>query len=80
MKYVLIPLVFMSFFSGCAYLGYVRDHSVDIPNFYQVNETLYRGGQPDQQGLLDLKNKEIKTIINLCFIYSDWLSDWLYRF
>lgn len=35
------------------------------PNFYRINETLYRGGQPDADGLKRLKELGIKTIINL---------------
>ena len=50
---------------GCAYLGYLKDPFVDIPNFYKVNDALYRGGKPNQEGLKILKEKGIKTVISL---------------
>ena len=37
----------------------------DLPNLYQVNESLYRGGQPRKGGLEKLKGRGVKTIINL---------------
>lgn len=51
--------------AGCAYLGYLKDPFVDIPNFYQVDKALYRGGQPNKEGMRRLKDTGIKTIINL---------------
>jgi protein tyrosine/serine phosphatase len=51
--------------SGCAYLGYFKDPFVDIPNFYKVDEALYRGGQPKHEGYARLKSLGIKTIISL---------------
>jgi tyrosine-protein phosphatase SIW14 len=37
----------------------------DLPNFHRVNDTLYRGGQPNQGGLKSLKKLGVKTIVNL---------------
>jgi tyrosine-protein phosphatase SIW14 len=37
----------------------------DLPNFLQVNQNIYRGGRPTNQGLKALEQKGIKTIINL---------------
>ena len=37
----------------------------ELPNFHQVNETLYRGGQPHPGGLKKLSELGIKTVINL---------------
>lgn len=37
----------------------------NLTNFYQVSETLYRGGQPTEEGFAQLSEKGIKTIINL---------------
>lgn len=39
--------------------------SRDLPNFYKVNANLYRGGQPTEAGLAKLKQKGIRTIIDL---------------
>ena len=64
-KITLICLCILIGNVGCAYLGYLRDPFVDIPNFQQVDGSLYRGGQPNEEGLRRLKEIEIKTIINL---------------
>jgi len=37
----------------------------DLPNFHQVHPYLYRGGEPTSQGLKQLQEKGIKTIIDL---------------
>ncbi|MFH1339399.1 MAG: tyrosine-protein phosphatase [Candidatus Omnitrophota bacterium] len=60
-----ITLLCFLFVSGCAYLGYIQDPFVDIPNFHQVDDILYRGGQPNQEGWNKLKSLGIKTIISL---------------
>ncbi|MEJ2108981.1 MAG: tyrosine-protein phosphatase [Acidobacteriota bacterium] len=35
-----------------------------LPRFYQVNETLFRGGMPKEEGFRYLKQMGIKTIVN----------------
>lgn len=37
----------------------------ELPNFHQVNESLYRGAQPKHGGIQKLARLGIKTIINL---------------
>jgi uncharacterized protein (TIGR01244 family) len=37
----------------------------ELPNFQQVNDKLYRGGQPKAGGLQRLKQLGVKTVINL---------------
>jgi tyrosine-protein phosphatase SIW14 len=37
----------------------------ELPNFHQVNQGVYRGGQPKSGGLEKLKQLGIKTVINL---------------
>ena len=37
----------------------------DLPRFQQVNEKLYRGGQPRQNGISKLRELGINTVINL---------------
>jgi len=64
MKKVIFILSLL-FICGCAYLGYLKDPFVDIPNFHQVDDLLYRGGLPNQEGLNQLKSLGIKTIISL---------------
>lgn len=64
MKIVAVCLILL-FVSGCAYLGYLRDPFVDIPNFYRVDARLYRGGQPKAEGFKKLQTLGIKTVISL---------------
>lgn len=37
----------------------------DLPNLYKVNGHLYRGGQPTEAGIAELKRLGVKTIIDL---------------
>ena len=36
-----------------------------VPNFHQVNESIYRGGQPTDQGWVSLARLGVKTVIDL---------------
>lgn len=36
-----------------------------LPNLYKVSDNLYRGAQPEKNGILELKKLGIKTIISL---------------
>lgn len=36
-----------------------------VPNFHQVNDALYRGGQPTAEGFRSLKNLGVQTIMDL---------------
>ena len=42
-----------------------------VPNFYRVSPVLYRSMQPTAEGMKNLKNFGIKTIINLRSFHSD---------
>jgi protein tyrosine/serine phosphatase len=42
-----------------------------VPNFHKVSEDLYRGGQPTAEGIEQLKEMGIKTIVNLRAFHSD---------
>lgn len=64
MKRILFIICILTL-SGCAYLGYIKDPFVDIPNFYKVDERIYRGAQPKGQGYNTLKSLGIKTVISL---------------
>ena len=37
----------------------------NLPNLYKVNDNLYRGAQPTEAGISQLKAMNIKTVINL---------------
>jgi tyrosine-protein phosphatase SIW14 len=43
----------------------VAPRYAELPNFHQVNQQLYRGGQPKVGGLRKLKDLGVKTIVNL---------------
>jgi hypothetical protein len=44
----------------------------NVPNFYKLNDNLYRSGQPTEVGMVQLKEiVGIKTIINLRTFHSD---------
>ncbi len=47
----------------------------ELPNFHQVKEHLYRGGQPKKGGLKKLAELGIKTIINLRGDSEDTLAE-----
>ena len=42
-----------------------KDLNDNVPNFHQVSEKLYRGGQPTEHGYELLKQMGIKTVVNL---------------
>ena len=42
-----------------------------VPNLYRVANELYRGDQPSPQGMQNLKDLGLKTIINLRSFHSD---------
>jgi tyrosine-protein phosphatase SIW14 len=43
----------------------VEPRYAELPNFHQVNQQVYRGGQPKDGGLRKLKDLGVKTIVNL---------------
>ena len=50
---------------GCASLPRYETATRDLPAFVQVDEGLYRGGQPTPEGFLALSRLGIKTVISL---------------
>lgn len=42
-----------------------------VPNLHQVSTNLYRSAQPSAQGMQNLKQKGIETIVNLRSFHSD---------
>ena len=37
-----------------------------LPNYYAINNSLYRGGRPSPNGIQELAKRGVKTIIHLC--------------
>lgn len=46
-------------------LSAAQDKNSGLPNFYRVNDTLYRGGQPSDSGYTRLAKLGIKTVLDL---------------
>jgi len=42
-----------------------------VPNCYKISDNLYRGAQPTSEGMRNLEEMGVKTIINLRSIHSD---------
>jgi len=42
-----------------------------VPNLHKVSDTLYRSAQPTAQGMKNLKQMGIKTVVNLRTFHSD---------
>jgi protein tyrosine/serine phosphatase len=66
-RYFSFLLIVALFFGGLVF-GQTKSAVTDkdLPNFSQVNENLYRGGQPTEVGVKKLEEDfKIKTIINL---------------
>ena len=53
------------FVTGCATLHGVRSTSADLPAFIQVDDGLYRGGQPSPEGIQRLARMGVRTVISL---------------
>ena len=59
-------LLFVAILFGGQAQGQKVSKDKSLPNFFQINEILYRGGQPDDVGVRRLKDEfNIKTIIYL---------------
>jgi protein tyrosine/serine phosphatase len=46
-------------------LSAAQDKNRDLPNFYRVNDAIYRGGQPSDDGFTRLAQLGIKTVLDL---------------
>jgi protein tyrosine/serine phosphatase len=49
----------------------VRIEKPGLPNFHQVTPALYRGAQPTEEGIGELKKLGVRTIVNLRAFHSD---------
>jgi len=58
-----LPALFLSAALGCAPAASLD--AAGVPNFHQVNEHVYRGGQPVRNGWSSLANLGIKLVIDL---------------
>ncbi len=42
-----------------------------LPNLYRVSDSLYRGAQPDKEGIRELEKMGVRTVVNLRKLHSD---------
>jgi tyrosine-protein phosphatase SIW14 len=59
----LIPVLGLVILATPAWAGEIN--APGVPNFHQVNEHVYRGGQPADAGWASLANLGVKTVIDL---------------
>jgi protein tyrosine/serine phosphatase len=66
MNYAVCRFVFTSalLFLSLSISGQPVDRD-SLPNFHKVNENLYRGGEPKESGIAELKKLGIRTVINI---------------
>jgi uncharacterized protein (TIGR01244 family) len=58
----LMPLLVLVVLTGCHTVG----RNIDgIDNFDRVDDGLYRGAQPSERGIAELKNRGVQTVIDL---------------
>src|SRR5688500_16000797 len=61
---VLVSLAVLAILTAPVRTQEVSSHK-ELPGFYRVNDTVYRGAQPKSGGLELLRRLGIKTVINL---------------
>ena len=62
----IIPILALALFCGFTTVhSQTGMKSKNLPNFFRVNDHLYRGGQPTKDGFMELKQLGVTTVINL---------------
>ena len=70
---ILIIMLFVFSLSAQRNTKWARPvESVTITNFFQVDDGVYRCGQPDAQGFVELEEMGIKEVLNLRNFHSDF--------
>ena len=69
-RVALLGLVLLSL-PGCDSRKASTPHAKELPQFAQVDEGLYRGGQPSQEGLRWLAKQGVKTIVSLRNLHKE---------
>src|SRR5580765_5821501 len=70
---ILTALVTLALIVGCASRGVPITNS--IQNFGKVNDSLYRGSQPDEKAMRQLHALGIKSVINLRMTMDVWKEE-----
>lgn len=76
-----LTFVFLLFLAGCGQTSEIASErpaawaqpreQIGVPNLFKVNDALYRSAQPSEEGMANLKEMGIKTIVNLRSFHSD---------
>jgi tyrosine-protein phosphatase SIW14 len=67
---ILAALLFVALLVGCATRGVPATNG--IVNFGKVNDSLYRGGQPDHKAMQQLAAMGVRSVINLRMTNDVW--------
>lgn len=67
-KFIALLLAFTAL-AGCEIADAERAAGVEIPAFAQLDEGFYRGGQPTPEGIRQLAQRGVKTIVSLRYHY-----------
>jgi len=74
----MLPSLIISSFLGSFGLGSAQEAHLNVPgitNFARVNNRLYRGAQPDIDGINSLARLGVRTIINLRMTNDVWSAE-----
>lgn len=66
-KFTSVLFILLTLSSHVVLCGFAQTtpNQDDLPNFYRINEGLFRGGQPTEDGFKVLSRMRIKTVVNL---------------
>ena len=51
--------------AGCTFIGAHQGSTPGLRNFHRVDEVLWRGGRPDQDGWQRLRSMGVRSVISL---------------
>lgn len=71
-RVVPLLLAFLLLGGGCSAIPPSSITLTGAPNFHRVNDQLYRGAQPNAEGIANLAQMKIKTVINLRMTDDVW--------
>lgn len=75
MKSSRLTLALLILIAGCTTGPSGFPPTENIRNFGRVNDSLYRGAQPNQLGIESLKRVGVKTIVNLRMTNDVWVAE-----
>jgi protein tyrosine phosphatase (PTP) superfamily phosphohydrolase (DUF442 family) len=70
---IVAVLLSVTLLVGCATRGVPATHG--IVNFGKVNDSLYRGAQPDRNAMRELQTMGVRSVINLRMAHDVWTEE-----